>query len=152
MDSFQNASWDIACIYTGSQPNFTCPACVHVERNQGAKWQLVYSFTQSTAWKDTYQHPYQTVNIPEEDIIQSAAIVEHAFDMHQRHNLKLSQPVLCSWLESGSASWDIVKSPTTVLRYTNFVEIMVPLISMDVFRDMVIPTIAFAETGKQTAS
>lgn len=151
MESFQNASWDIACIYTGRKPtNFSCPACVHVEHNQGAKWQLVYSFTQSTAWKDTYQHHYQTVYIPDDDVIQTGAIIERAFDIHQQYNLKVSQPVLCSWMESTSSSRDIVKSATTVLRYTNFVEIMVPLISMDVFRDMVIPTIAFAETGEQT--
>ena len=151
MEGFQNASWDIACIYTGRKStNFSCPACVHVEHNQGAKWQLVYSFTQSTAWKDTYQHHYQTVYIPDDDVIQTGAIIDRAFDIHQQYNLKVSQPVLCSWMESTSSSRDIVKSATTVLRYTNFVEIMVPLISMDVFRDMVIPTIAFAETGEQT--
>lgn len=86
--------------------------------------------------------------IPDDDILQTTTIVDRAFSIHKQYNLAVSQPVLCSWMESHSASWDIVKSATTVLRYTNFVEIMVPLFSMDVFRDMVIPTIAFAETGE----
>lgn len=149
MEGFENTTWDIACIYTGSAINFTCDNCVHLEHNQGVKWQLVYSFTQSSAWIDTYQHHYQTVYIPDDDIIQTASIIDHAFSIHQQYNLLVSQPVLCSWMESTSASWDIVKSPTTVLRYTNFVEIMVPLFSMGPFRDMVIPTLAFAETGNQ---
>ena len=150
MEGFNNTTWDIACIYAGRYiSRFSCPDCVHVEFNQGAKWQLVYSFTQSAAWKDSYQHHYQTVYIPDDDIVQTASIIADAFSLHQQYSLKISQPVLCSWVESISASWNIVKSATTVLRYTNFVEIMVPLFSMDVFRDVVIPTLAFAETGER---
>lgn len=105
-------------------------------------------FTQSAAWQDTYQHQYHILYVPDDDILQTSGTIDRAFRTHQRHDLLISQPVMCSWLESHSATWDIVKTPQTVLRYTNFVEIMVPLFSMSVFKDLVIPTTHFAETGK----
>ena len=151
MDSFQQAYWDIALVYTGKQTQFVCLDCLHIEFNQGAKWLLVYSFTQSIAWQTTYQHKYQTVYIPDDDILQTTAVINSVFDIHQQYNLLISQPVLCSWLESHTASWDMVKGPTTVLRYTNFVEIMVPVFSIEVFNSTVIDTMSHAETGKHTS-
>ena len=148
MESFQEASWDLAVIYTGNQTQFTCPDCVHVELNKGAKWLLVYGFTQSVAWNTDYQYRYQTVYVPDDDILQTGGIINSTFDIHQRHDLLVSQPVLCSWLESHTASWDMTKKSTTVLRYTNFVEIMVPLFSMTVFNSTVIDTMSHAQTGK----
>lgn len=148
MELFQEASWDLAVIYTGNQTQFNCPNCVHVELNKGAKWLLVYGFTQSAAWHTDYQHRYQTVYVPDDDILQTGGMINKIFDIHQRHNLLVSQPVLCSWLESHTASWDMVKKSTTVLRYTNFVEIMVPMFSMTVFNSTVIDTMSHAETGK----
>ncbi len=150
MTNFAHANWDLAVIYSGNQTQFSCPDCVHVELNKGAKWLLVYSFTQSTAWQNEYQHRYQMVYVPDDDILQTTATVNRVFDIHAQYSLLISQPALCSWLESHTASWDMVKWPTTVLRYTNFVEIMVPLFSMAVFNSTVISTMSHAETGKLT--
>ena len=148
MAGFQDANWDLAVIYSGNQTQYACPDCVHVEINKGAKWLLVYGFTQSTAWQNEYQHRYNMVYVPDDDILQTTATINRVFDIHAQHGLLLSQPVLCSWLESHTASWDMVKGPTTVLRYTNFVEIMVPLFSMSVFSSTVISTMSHAETGE----
>ncbi|KAA6420076.1 MAG: hypothetical protein FRX49_09925, partial [Trebouxia sp. A1-2] len=147
MADFQDAKWDLAIIYSGNQTQYACPDCVHVEINKGAKWLLVYGFTQSTAWQNEYQHRYNLVYIPDDDILQTTATIDSVFNIHTQHDLLLSQPVLCSWLESHTASWDMVKGPTTVLRYTNFVEIMVPLFSMSVFNSTVISTMSHADTG-----
>lgn len=148
MADFQDAKWDLAIIYSGNQTQYACPDCVHVEINKGAKWLLVYGFTQSTAWQNEYQHRYNLVYIPDDDILQTTATIDSVFNIHTQHDLLLSQPVLCSWLESHTASWDMVKGPTTVLRYTNFVEIMVPLFSMSVFNSTVISTMSHADTGE----
>ena len=147
MANFQDANWDLAVIYSGNNTSFSCPDCVHVELNKGAKWLLVYSFTQSTAWQNEYQHRYNMVYVPDDDILQTTATINSVFDIHAHYGLLISQPVLCSWLESHTASWDMVKGPTTVLRYSNFVEIMVPLFSMSVFNSTVISTMSHAETG-----
>ncbi|DBB15097.1 TPA: hypothetical protein ACH3X3_004108 [Trebouxia sp. C0006] len=147
MADFEDANWDLAIIYSGNQTQYACPQCVHLEVNKGAKWLLVYGFTQSTAWQNEYQHRYSMVYVPDDDILQTTATINRVFNIHAQHGLLLSQPVLCSWLESHTASWDMVKGPTTVLRYTNFVEIMVPLFSMSVFNSTVISTMSHAETG-----
>ena len=152
MDSFQKADWDLAVVYTGNQSQFICQDCVHIEWNQGPKWLLVYGFTQSLAWQTHYQHRYQTVYIPDDDILQTTATINSIFDIHQQYGLLVSQPVLCSWLESHTASWDMVKTATTVLRFTNFVEIMVPVFNMAVFNTTVIDTMAHAETGRHNHS
>ncbi len=148
MAGSQDANWDLAIIYSGNKTQYTCPDCVHVETNKGAKWLLIYGFTQSTAWQNEYQHRYSLVYVPDDDILQTTATINSVFNIHAQHGLLLSQPVLCSWLESHTASWDMIKGPTTVLRYTNFVEIMVPLFSMAVFNSTVINTMSHAETGK----
>ena len=152
MDSFQEANWDLAVVYTGNQTQFVCPDCVHIELNQGAKWLLVYTFTQSAAWQTNYQHRYQTVFIADDDILQTTADINTIFDLHQRYDLLVSQPALCSAMESGTSSWDVWRSPTTVLRYTNFVEIMVPVFSMGIFNSTIIETMSHAETGKHSSS
>ena len=150
MESFQTATWDLAVIYTGNQTQFTCPDCVHVELSKGAKWLLLYGFTQSVAWRTDYQHRYHTVYVPDDDILQTGGIINSIFHIHEQYDLLVSQPVLCSWLESYSAAWDMAKMSTTVLRYTNFVEIMAPVFSMTIFNSMVVDTMSHAETGKHT--
>ena len=148
MVNFSSASWDLAVIYTGSQSNFSCPECVHVESNKGAKWLLIYSFTRSAAWFNSYQHHYDMVYVPDDDILQTSSAVDSLFEIHAKYGLAVSQPMLCSWLESHSSSWDVIKWPTTVLRYTNFVEIMVPVFNMSVFNGTVIDTLKYATTGE----
>ena len=148
MDHFQDANWDLAVVYIGNHTDFLCPDCVHVEFNKGAKWVLVYGFTQSTAWAENYQHRYQMVYVPDDDILQTTATINSVFNIHKQHDLLISQPVLCSWMESHSAPWDMVKRPTSVLRFVNFVEIMVPLFSIVVFNSTVISPMAHADTGK----
>lgn len=44
------AEFDLAAIFIGQDPNFTCPQCSHVFRMPGIKWQLLRELSWSPAW------------------------------------------------------------------------------------------------------
>ena len=86
--------------------------------------------------------------IPDDDIVQLSSSVNRAFDIQEVYGLDLAQPSLCSRIESDSVHGQgmYMESPT-VLRYGTFVEIMVPLFSMDFFKGNVTDTLSTSASG-----
>ena len=66
----------------------------------------------------------------------------------QLYGLKLAQPSLCSSFESQTWQGPLFKDSRTVLHYTTFVEIMVPMFEMQFFVTKVVRTLEHAETGE----
>lgn len=63
LEGSESANWDLAVIYYGRLGrSFTCDKCMHVELGQGAKWILVYQFTQSGAFAEHYVNRYTQVS------------------------------------------------------------------------------------------
>ena len=63
LEDSASANWDLAVIYYGKQKSaFKCDKCMHVELGSGAKWKLIYQFTQSGAFADHYVHRYTQVS------------------------------------------------------------------------------------------
>ena len=88
------------------------------------------------------------VYIPDDDIIQLPSSISRAFDIQEIYGLELAQPTLCSRIESESIhNVGLFKESPTVLRYVTFVEIMVPLFSMEFFKGHVVSTLATSESG-----
>ena len=93
-------------------------------------------------------HPHMQVYIPDDDIIQLPSSISRAFDIQEIYGLELAQPTLCSRIESESIhNVGLFKESPTVLRYVTFVEIMVPLFSMDFFKGHVVSTLATSDSG-----
>jgi len=88
------------------------------------------------------------VYIPDDDIVQLSSSIDRAFDIQEVYGLDLAQPSLCSRIESDSVHGQgmYMESPT-VLRYGTFVEIMVPLFSMDFFKGNVTDTLSTSASG-----
>ena len=62
LEGSENANWDLAVIYYGKLGTaFTCKKCMHIELGQGAKWKLIYQFTQSGAFAEHYAQRYSQV-------------------------------------------------------------------------------------------
>ena len=90
------------------------------------------------------------VYVPDDDIIQLSTSISDMFDIQETYGLELAQPTLCSAVESYTVhvnDFTLWKEATTVLRYGNFVEIMVPLFSMRFFNTDVIKTLSTAASG-----
>lgn len=64
------ATFDVAVIYYGSDPGFSCPLCSDVFRMRGPKWALLYNLTTSEAWAALLQrregYHYHYVMLPGE--------------------------------------------------------------------------------------
>ena len=86
--------------------------------------------------------------VTDDDIIQTTEIVNRAFAEMQLYGLKLAQPSLCSSFESQTWQGPLFKDSRTVLHYTTFVEIMVPMFEMQFFVTKVVRTLEHAETGE----
>ena len=86
--------------------------------------------------------------IPDDDIVQLSSSIDRAFDIQEVYGLDLAQPSLCSRIESDSVHGQgmYMESPT-ILRYGTFVEIMVPLFSMDFFKGNVTDTLSTSASG-----
>ncbi len=80
--------------------------------------------------------------------MQLSSSINRAFDIQEVYGLELAQPSLCSRIESDSVHGQgmYMESPT-VLRYGTFVEIMVPLFSMDFFKGNVTATLSTSASG-----
>lgn len=64
LEGSESANWDLAVIYYGQLGTaFTCDKCMHIELGYGAKWKLVYQFTQSGPFADHYVHRYTQVTL-----------------------------------------------------------------------------------------
>lgn len=89
------------------------------------------------------------IYIPDDDIIQLPATINRAFDIQEVYGLELAQPTLCSRIESETVHGvGLYKEGPTVLRYVTFVEIMVPMFSMEFFKGHVVDTLATSASGK----
>ncbi|KAL4420071.1 hypothetical protein ABPG77_004336 [Micractinium sp. CCAP 211/92] len=67
--------------------------------------------------------------LADDDLMMTAADIELAFEAFSRHRLDLAQLSICRQDRSTSA-WDVVfQRPGSLLRYTNFVEVMAPIVS-----------------------
>ena len=88
------------------------------------------------------------IYIPDDDIVQLSSSINKAFDVQEVYGLDLAQPALCSRIESESIhKVGMYMEASTVLRYGTFVEIMVPLFSMDFFKGNVTYTLSTSSSG-----
>ena len=94
------------------------------------------------------QHPLVQVYVPDDDIVQLGSSINKAFDLQEVYGLELAQPSLCSRVESDSVHGQgMYMEGPTVLRYGTFVEIMVPLFSMNFFKGNVTDTLSTSASG-----
>ena len=72
---FDTANWDLAVISCGPD-DFECPQCIHVEHGQGTKWQAVFQFLHSSAFKRDYGWHYKQVRLQAKLECWQAALLE----------------------------------------------------------------------------
>lgn len=90
----------------------------------GEKWQIIKKFLDEN---ENILETYELFWFPDDDLQIDVISINNLFDIHKNYNLSLSQPSA-----SGFVSHNLTRqNKTTLLRYTNFVEIMCPLMSKD---------------------
>jgi hypothetical protein len=122
-----NPEFDLVLLYYGDDlevaKNYTEDTS-HVYASKGFKWWLIKSFVETnTEWLSKYQYAW----FPDDDLEITTNDINRLFKIAKDYSLWLCQPSLL-----GYASHNItLPQPNSLLRYTNFVEVMAPLMTLD---------------------
>lgn len=97
-----------------------------VEKVKGEKWFCIQQYiNQNPQLLETYD----TFWFPDDDLFIDNESINKLFNIHNKYNLFLSQPAAI-----GYTSHEITKPQNCKLRYTNFVEIMCPMMSKETLK------------------
>ena len=141
IDAFDR-SWDLCVSYYGEEASFPPDdfAEFHVlqrgERKFGAIHKLLHQG--SPLWD------YDYVMLPDDDLMMSWVDLNNVFEICREHALELAQPALTA--ESFWGQQITLKQPGMRLRFTNYVETMMPIFSVEALR-LCAPTFRHAGIG-----
>jgi len=135
-DASQHTSWavgdcefDVGVSYFGDNQGRSFPEARYVHRGKGGKWDGLFNFfSQFPETVDAYDYFW----LPDDDIASTAADVNQLLAIGLTRNLQIFQPALDEL--SYYSHLITLRHPSFTLRYTNFVEIMVPVISKAILR------------------
>ena len=118
--------FDLWVVHYGGQINTYLEHAEFYARGSGTKFQNLHSVYQRYAGVIAQ---YDAVMVMDDDILIDADGLTRLFEIRTQHDLWVIQP---AFRLSGKISWDITRvSPTTQLRYTNFIEMTCPLFRRD---------------------
>jgi len=122
----KNQNFDLIFLYySNSDEKFNELKSKHeyVYKMEGEKWKMVKDFITSNL---DFIQKYETIWFPDDDISIEQSSLEKLFKIHKDYGLELSQPSVI-----GYTSHKITNpQKDTILRYTNFVEIMCPMMGI----------------------
>jgi len=124
----EESSFDLALIYYGQQKNRYLEDSTYYLQKSGYKWNLIADFIDL--------HPsilkqYQYVWCPDDDIQVNSYVVNMLFRYFKHYKMDIAQPSLTD--HSHRSHSITLHRENVILRYTNFVEIMMPLFSVFAF-------------------
>jgi hypothetical protein len=107
---------DIAKIYSKQTP--------YVYAAKGEKYHLLKSFILS---EPEFISQYSYIWLPDNDVSISTQSINKMFLLAEEYNLSLAQPAMIGYVSHQIT----LPQPNNLLRYTNFVEVLAPLMSLD---------------------
>jgi uncharacterized protein YozE (UPF0346 family) len=96
---------------------------VLIQQSKGQKFKLIYDYLTSNI---DILNQYDYFYIPDDDILIDVENIHHLFDYMEKYKLAIAQPALTNSYYSYLIT---VRKPDTLLRYTNFIEMMQPCFS-----------------------
>lgn len=119
-------NFDLFLEYYGDGSNDYRNDCDFYSEAKETKWPRLYQVMEE--WGDCILE-YDAIWIPDDDISVDCKTINEMFDLFMDYDLALAQPAL-TW--DSYYSHDItLKVKGNILRYTNFVEVMVPIFSSE---------------------
>lgn len=129
-------AFDVGVSYFGNDPHKAFPEARYVHRAKGGKWDgLLGFFQQFPEVIDRYDYFW----LPDDDISAHPGDIDRLFSIGAAHQCQVFQPALNE--HSYYSHLVTLLHPSFVVRYTNFVEVMVPVVS----REILIRTIPLLE-------
>lgn len=121
LDGTSERSWDILISYFGDDPDrYREPDVIRID-GKGPKWPALQTLIES---EHERIERYDYVWLPDDDIECRSSDIDRIFELMRKYALTFAQPALTA---SSYFTWPItIWNPSARVRYTNFVEIMVP--------------------------
>ncbi|MGS0682982.1 DUF707 domain-containing protein [Shewanella sp. 125m-7] len=117
-------NFDLFLSYFGDKPNNYQAEATYYEQVKGGKWPIINKLVEAN-WSLISQ--YDAVWLPDDDIMTDANTINKMFSLFDGFGLALAQPALT--MDSYFSHSSLLCQPHSVLRYCNFVEVMVPVFS-----------------------
>ncbi|GIU25467.1 DUF707 domain-containing protein [Shewanella sp. MBTL60-007] len=117
-------NFDLFLSYFGDKPNHYQAEATYYEQVKGGKWPILHKLIEAN-WAIISQ--YEAVWLPDDDILVDAETINKMFTLFNGFDLTLAQPALT--MDSYFSHSSLLRQPHSVLRYCNFVEVMVPIFS-----------------------
>lgn len=122
-----NKDFDLVLIYYGDNNDIAQSYINHtpyVYTSKGEKYHLLKSFIQDNV---EFISKYDYIWLPDDDVDISPENINKLFNIAKEYNLFIAQPAM-----NGYVSHEITKPiPNSLLRYTNFVEVLAPLFNTE---------------------
>lgn len=122
-----NKQFDLALIYYGNDENIAKAYALESKwysQAKGMKYHLIAQFLEN---HPSIFNDYDYIWFPDNDVSISTDNINQLFNIAKKEELQLCQPAMTGYL-----SHPITKpSPRLLLRYTNFIEVLAPLMSVE---------------------
>jgi hypothetical protein len=123
-DALATRDWDLVVSYYGADPSRFRDAGDRRIDDRGPKWPGLHALlTRETFWRE-----YDYIWLPDDDLAIGQTAISRLFSLAAELDLELAQPAL-SW-RSFYSHEITVRHPSFVARYTDFIEIMAPCLSV----------------------
>ena len=140
--SDEDRNWDLCVSFYGKEENFPPQdfAEYHVLQNHDQKWPALHKLM----YRGNPFWDYEYFLFPDDDLAMSWTDINLLFETGRRFGLHLAQPALTPTSYYGHRI--TMQNPKYRLRFTEFVEIMIPMFSR-VGLEICAPTFACSSTG-----
>lgn len=134
-------AYDLLLIYFGDTPERYREQCQHYVMRKGSKWELLTAVI--TEQRELISR-YEAIWLPDDDIRADASTIAKMFNIFNVEELALAQPALTA---DSYINHDVTRQRRWfTLRYSAFVEVMVPLFRRDVLMAL-LPTFTVNRSG-----
>jgi hypothetical protein len=124
-------NFDLALIYYGNDSSLSEQFkrdAAYFSQQKGQKFKLIKEFI--FEYQDILEK-YDYIWMPDDDIILSSSEINELFEIAHEFDLDLCQPAMKGYLSHGITKPGLF----TYLRYTNFVEVLAPLMSVNALKE-----------------
>ena len=124
----EERNWDLIVSVYDAEAQFAPVNGVETVIKHGGKWDGLYALFADGDLLSRYEYIW----LPDDDIAARKEDINLIFESMRRYNLEVAQPALAR--DSYFSHFLVMQCPGFALRYSNFVEIMVPCVTVALLR------------------
>ena len=134
-------NFDVYISYFGDEPDKYREGATYYECVKGGKWPAIANIIKHNA--DLLEN-YDVVWVPDDDLLVDTDTINRMFGLFHGLNISYGQPALT--VDSYFTYPFLLCDDASLVRYTNFVEVMAPIFSRDALKEIA-PTIELSPSG-----